>query len=118
MEPACDNGVLQIPHKKGRCAVDEGIITFLLTDGQSDWSTNARRYDFGLFAHGDVSVGAVKHPDGTLELNVAGVASEPMALKQRIPPSNHRGLRVAIAWTRSRATLYLKGRPVQTVDLH
>ena len=93
---------------------DQGSITFWLQNPQNaDWTEDDSTGDFGTVSKAGISVEAIKNPDRTIALKVAGVLDRDFEFRQPIP-KNGPSLFVAITWGNQEVRLYLNDKLVET----
>ena len=91
-----------------------GSITFWLQHPNVGWTTDGHRYTFPPF-HGPVgiTVNAIKEPDATVTLQVAGPYARQFTFRQPIPPCRPKGLFVVVTWDNGEITLHLNAKQVE-----
>lgn len=94
----------------------EGTVMFLVSHPDSDWRTNLRGYNFGVLRHRSLAVATTKHPDGTMELQIAGLCDSVLCSRKSIPDTDQPAVMVGFTWGKGRMVIYLCGRPVDTIE--
>jgi Concanavalin A-like lectin/glucanases superfamily len=93
---------------------DTGTITFWLRHEHADWATNDSGYKFGVIKKDGIEASAVKNPDRTISVSLAGPFDQRFNFQTAIPPCEERGLFVALTWDNKEVKLYLNGQPIET----
>ena len=57
---------------------------------------------------------AMKEPDSTLVLRVAGPFARRFTFRHPLPPFDPRGVHVVVTWEQGRINLYLNGKLIET----
>jgi len=92
-----------------------GTVMFLVNHEHPDWRKNTNGYDFGAFAQGALTVRALKHPDGTMQISVAGVGTSILETRKLIPKTQQPGVMVGCTWNGSELVFYLCGERVDSL---
>ena len=96
----------------------KGTIAFSIKHDHPDWATNDQSYNFGPFDTGlGLAVRAVKHPDKTLEISVAGPMGMTHAFRGPMPAVGPRGTMVGVTWKDNELKLYLNGKLGHTATI-
>lgn len=93
----------------------EGTVMFLVSHAHHDWRENANGYDFGVCAQGALKVQAVKHPDGTMQISIAGIGGAVLETRKPIPKTEQPGVMVGCTWSDSEVIFYLCGERVDSL---
>lgn len=89
-----------------------GTVMFLVGHVHPDWRENTNSYDFGVFAQGALKVRAIKHPDRTMQISIAGVGGSVLETRMPIPRTEQPGVMIGCTWNGSDLVIYLCGERV------
>ena len=92
----------------------EGTVTFWLKHEHADWWSNDKGYSFGPMKMHGIELSATKHPDRTIDLNIAGPSNHKFTFSHDVPGCTPKGLMIALTWTPAEVRLYLNGDPIET----
>lgn len=94
---------------------ETGTVMFLVNHEHPNWPENANSYDFGTFALGALNVRAVKHPDRTMQISIAGLNGSIIETRKPIPRTDQPGVMIACTWNGSELVFYLCGERVDSL---
>ena len=89
-----------------------GTVMFLVGHEHSDWRENSNRYDFEVFEQEALKVRAIKHPDCTMQVSIAGLGGSILETRKPIPRTEQPGVMVGCTWNGSELVFYLCGERV------
>lgn len=92
-----------------------GTISFWLQHKHQDWPTNDQGYSFPTISPEGILVHSAKHPDGNLEITIAGPFDKRFRFSLPIPDCSPRGCHVVVRWKSPKVDLFLNGNLSQTV---
>lgn len=92
-----------------------GTVMFLVGHEHPDWLENTHGYDFGVFAHGALKVQALKHPDRTMQISVAGLGGSVLETRKPIPRTEQIRVMIGCTWNGSELVFYICGERVDCV---
>jgi|GEM_PF-6562765 len=95
---------------------EEGTVMFLVDHPHSNWRTNEKQYDFGLFKQGLLEVQVRKNRGKKMEVTVKGFGQGAASFESPIPNLDQPGVMVGFTWTPSQINFYLNGKRVDTKD--